>query len=163
MLGASGIASGLAAAEGRADLSTLAAVGASPGLRRRLAASQAVVTGGLGTLLGTAAGLVPAVGLNRAPNAVDMTGYQRPAPFPSVEQPAERSARGAAARRATGGPADPQPATTAAAYRMRPDLVPRVRRLAVLRVRQPVPCRCEQAAGDAPRDARTHGQPSSGR
>lgn len=70
----------LAAADGRADLSTLAAVGASPGVRRLLAGSQSLVTAGLGTLLGTVAGLVPAVGLIRALNAPDSTGYVRPSP-----------------------------------------------------------------------------------
>lgn len=84
VLGASGIATGLAAADGRADLSTLAAVGASPGVRRLLAGSQSLVTAGLGTLLGTVAGLVPAVGLIRALNAPDSTGYVRPEPFPLV-------------------------------------------------------------------------------
>lgn len=69
VLGASGIATGLAAADGRADLSTLAAVGATPGLRRRLAAFQSAVTAGLGTLLGVAAGLVPALGLIGALNS----------------------------------------------------------------------------------------------
>ena len=44
------------------DLATLAAVGASPGLRRLLSGSQSVVTAGLGTVLGTVAGLVPAFG-----------------------------------------------------------------------------------------------------
>jgi putative ABC transport system permease protein len=56
-LGAAGIATGLAAADGRADLSTLAAVGASPGVRRRLSLSQSGVIAGLGTVLGVAAGL----------------------------------------------------------------------------------------------------------
>ncbi len=71
VLGASGIATGLAAADGRADLSTLAAVGATPGLRRRLAALQSAVTAVLGTVLGVAAGLVPAYGLLVALNADD--------------------------------------------------------------------------------------------
>jgi len=66
VLGASGIATGLAAADGRADLATLAAVGASPRTRRVLAASQSACTAGLGTLLGTVAGLVPAVAILRA-------------------------------------------------------------------------------------------------
>jgi putative ABC transport system permease protein len=47
---------GLAATEGRADVATLAAVGASPGLRRRLAAGQAGVIAGLGSALGLASG-----------------------------------------------------------------------------------------------------------
>lgn len=87
VLGASGIATGLAAADARADLSTLAAVGASPGVRRRLAAFQSAVTAGLGTALGMAAGLVPAVGLlvavNRPPDGAP-PGFERPDPFPIV-------------------------------------------------------------------------------
>jgi putative ABC transport system permease protein len=66
VLGASGIATGLAAADGRADLATLAAVGASPRTRRSLAAAQSAATAGLGTLLGAVAGLVPAVAILRA-------------------------------------------------------------------------------------------------
>ncbi|MER7889643.1 ABC transporter permease [Micromonospora sp. NPDC094482] len=56
-VGAAGIATGLAAAEGRADLSTLAAVGASPTVRRLLSLCQAGVIAGLGSLLGIVAGL----------------------------------------------------------------------------------------------------------
>jgi putative ABC transport system permease protein len=69
VLGASGIATGLAAADGRADLATLAAVGATPSVRRALAAFQSAVTAGLGTALGIVAGLVPAIGLLRALNS----------------------------------------------------------------------------------------------
>lgn len=87
VLGASGIATGLAAADARADLSTLAAVGASPGVRRRLAAFQSAVTAGLGTLLGVVAGLVPAIGLltalNRPPEGAP-PGFARENPFPIV-------------------------------------------------------------------------------
>lgn len=68
VLGASGMATGLAAADGRGDLSTLAAVGATPGLRRRLAGFQSIVTAGLGTVLGVIAGVVPALGLIGALN-----------------------------------------------------------------------------------------------
>ncbi len=57
-LGAAGIATGLAAAAGRAELSTLAAVGASPRLRRALSLCQAGLIAGLGSLLGIVAGLV---------------------------------------------------------------------------------------------------------
>ncbi|PZG14189.1 ABC transporter [Micromonospora craterilacus] len=56
-VGAAGIATGLAAAEGRADLSTLAAVGAGPGVRRLLSLCQAGVIAVLGSALGIVAGL----------------------------------------------------------------------------------------------------------
>ncbi|SNT64776.1 putative ABC transport system permease protein [Asanoa hainanensis] len=56
-LGATFVATGLTAADGRADLSTLAAIGAAPSVRRVLTLSQAGVIAGLGSLLGTAAGL----------------------------------------------------------------------------------------------------------
>lgn len=51
-----GISVALSAAEGRADLATLAAVGAQPGRRRRLAAAQAWLIGEVGCLLGIAVG-----------------------------------------------------------------------------------------------------------
>ncbi len=49
---------GLALAEGRTDAMAYAAVGASPGLRRRLAAAQAAVISLLGGLAGVAGGLL---------------------------------------------------------------------------------------------------------
>ncbi|WP_034271547.1 FtsX-like permease family protein [Haloechinothrix halophila] len=51
-----GISIALSAAEGRANLATLAAVGAQPGRRRRLAAAQAWLIGELGCLLGIGVG-----------------------------------------------------------------------------------------------------------
>ncbi|WBB47072.1 ABC transporter permease [Verrucosispora sp. WMMA2044] len=60
-VGAAGIATGLAAAEGRADLSTLAAVGAGPGVRRLLSLCQAGVIAVLGSALGIVAGLASAL------------------------------------------------------------------------------------------------------
>ncbi len=48
---------GLAAVEGRADLATLAAVGAAPSTRRRLAAARAAVVVVLGAAAGIASGL----------------------------------------------------------------------------------------------------------
>lgn len=83
VLGASSIATGLAAADGRADLSTLASVGATPGLRRRLAGAQSLVTASLGTALGVVAGLVPAIGLIRALNA-PVNGVPPVNPWPLV-------------------------------------------------------------------------------
>ncbi|MFI2651885.1 FtsX-like permease family protein [Micromonospora fulviviridis] len=68
-LGAAAVATGLAAAEGRRDLSTLAAVGADPRVRRVLSLCQAGVIAGLGSVLGILAGLGSAaiilVSLNR--------------------------------------------------------------------------------------------------
>jgi putative ABC transport system permease protein len=55
-LGATGTAVGLAAAESRPDLATLAAVGAAPLVRRRIAAAQAAVVAVLGVGLGLVAG-----------------------------------------------------------------------------------------------------------
>jgi putative ABC transport system permease protein len=68
-LGAAAIATGLAAADGKADLATLAAVGASPTVRRLLSLSQTGIIAGLGSVLGVAAGVAAAlavvVGTNR--------------------------------------------------------------------------------------------------
>jgi putative ABC transport system permease protein len=60
-LGATGIATGLAAVDSRPDLATFAAVGAGPGTRRVLAMSQAAMVAGLGSALGLLAGLVPSI------------------------------------------------------------------------------------------------------
>lgn len=72
-LGAAGIATGLAQADARADHATLAAVGAAPRLRRRLAAAQALSISVLGTALGVAAGFVPAVALIGALPGIELT------------------------------------------------------------------------------------------
>lgn len=53
------VATALAAEEGRADLATLSALGGPTGLRRRLAAHQALIIAGLGCVVGLAAGLLP--------------------------------------------------------------------------------------------------------
>jgi hypothetical protein len=63
VLAATAVAVGLATAEMRDDLSTLAAVGAGPRLRRRLAAAQAALIVGAGVLLGVAGGIAPAAGM----------------------------------------------------------------------------------------------------
>lgn len=60
----------LATAEGRPDLATLAAVGATPGRRRRVGAANALVPAGLGTALGLALGYYfgrAALGVTNAP------------------------------------------------------------------------------------------------
>ncbi|WP_157987519.1 FtsX-like permease family protein [Jiangella endophytica] len=51
------IAVSLAAAEGRSDLATLAAVGAAPRRRRGLAGAQALVVAGLGVMIGSGLGI----------------------------------------------------------------------------------------------------------
>lgn len=83
-IGAAGIATGLAAAEGRADLTTLAAVGASPGVRRMLSLSRTGIVAGLGSLLGLLAGLGAAAavitGQNRA-LASTWPSFETPMPF----------------------------------------------------------------------------------
>jgi len=56
-IAAAAMATGLTAADSRADLGTLAAVGASPGVRRLLTLSQTGVIAGLGSLLGVVAGV----------------------------------------------------------------------------------------------------------
>ncbi|MBO0917794.1 FtsX-like permease family protein [Streptomyces laculatispora] len=62
-LGAAAITTGLSKADAEADLTTLSAVGAPPGVRRTLSGFQCLVVALTGVLLGTAAGLVPAVAL----------------------------------------------------------------------------------------------------
>jgi putative ABC transport system permease protein len=72
-LGAAAIATGLAAAESRGDLATLGAVGASPTVRRLLSISRMGLIAGLGSVLGTVAGVAGAatviIGRNRAADA----------------------------------------------------------------------------------------------
>ncbi|GAA1033413.1 hypothetical protein GCM10009557_35070 [Virgisporangium ochraceum] len=83
-IGAAGIATGLAATEGRADLTTLAAVGASPGVRRMLSLSRTGIVAGLGSLLGLLAGLGAAAaviaGSNRA-LAYTWPAFEQPMPY----------------------------------------------------------------------------------
>ncbi|MBG0832296.1 FtsX-like permease family protein [Planomonospora sp. ID67723] len=61
VLGGTFAATGLAAAEARADRATLAAVGAPARTQRLLVAGQAAFIAGLGVVTGTAAGMVPGV------------------------------------------------------------------------------------------------------
>ncbi|MEU9762988.1 FtsX-like permease family protein [Streptomyces sp. NPDC047985] len=62
-LGAAAITTGLAKADAEADLTTLSAVGAPPGVRRTLTGFQCLVVALTGVVLGTITGLVPAVAL----------------------------------------------------------------------------------------------------
>ncbi|MDT4995314.1 MAG: putative transport system permease protein, partial [Actinoplanes sp.] len=68
-LGAASIATGLAAADSKADLATLAAIGASPGVRRLLSLSQSGLIAGLGSALGIAAGVGAAAAMITGINA----------------------------------------------------------------------------------------------
>ncbi|MBW5484596.1 FtsX-like permease family protein [Streptomyces bambusae] len=65
-VGAAGIATGLAQADAEADLKTLSAVGAAPRLRRTLSGFQCGVVAAMGVVLGSAAGLLPGIGLRLA-------------------------------------------------------------------------------------------------
>jgi len=81
-LGAAGIGTGLAAADGRADLSTLASVGASPRMRRGLSLSQSGVIAGLGSVLGAVAGLGAATAVLIALNERWADVWPGPNPMP---------------------------------------------------------------------------------
>ncbi|OKI24525.1 ABC transporter permease [Streptomyces sp. CB03911] len=67
-IAAAGIATGLAATDSRGDLATLAAVGAGPGIRRRLSGFQCAAVAALGAVLGALAGFVPAAAVQRVEN-----------------------------------------------------------------------------------------------
>lgn len=81
-LGAAAIATGLAAVDGRADLTVLAAVGASPRVRRGLSLSRSGVIAGLGSLLGTLAGLGAGLGAIAMINRFGAESWPAPTPFP---------------------------------------------------------------------------------
>jgi putative ABC transport system permease protein len=81
-LGATAIATGLAAADGRADLATLGAVGASPRVRRLLSVWQSGVIAGLGSLLGVVAGVGLALAVLVALNQRYAGIWPAPTPFP---------------------------------------------------------------------------------
>ncbi|WP_019633075.1 ABC transporter permease [Actinomadura atramentaria] len=72
-LGGSLLATGLAAADSRPDLATLAAIGAKPRTRRLLLMGQAAFVAVLGCWLGVAAGFVPGLAV-AIPLTADTTG-----------------------------------------------------------------------------------------
>ncbi len=76
-LGAAGIATGLAAADSQQDLATLAAVGASGGIRRRLSGFQCGVIAAMGSVLGLFCGAVPSIAL-RLFDAQNQAQYTAP-------------------------------------------------------------------------------------
>ncbi|MFG3496147.1 FtsX-like permease family protein [Streptomyces sp. NPDC047928] len=76
-IGAAGIATGLAQADAEADLKTLAAVGAAPRVRRTLSGFQCGVVAVMGVVLGSAAGILPAVGLRLTEQREQLKWYQR--------------------------------------------------------------------------------------
>ncbi|MET8092581.1 FtsX-like permease family protein [Micromonospora sp. NPDC005220] len=81
-VGAAGIATALAAAEGRAELTTLAAVGAAPAVRRVLAICQAGVIAGIGSVLGIVAGLGTAAIVLVSVNRQYASDWPVPDPYP---------------------------------------------------------------------------------
>ncbi|MFJ7996970.1 FtsX-like permease family protein [Streptomyces sp. NPDC096310] len=75
-IGAAGIATGLAQADAEADLKTLAAVGAPARVRRTLSGLQCGVVAVMGVLLGSAAGVLPAIGLRLTTRRSEESWYQ---------------------------------------------------------------------------------------
>ncbi|MFF3753598.1 FtsX-like permease family protein [Streptomyces sp. NPDC002018] len=76
-IGAAGIATGLAQADAEADLKTLAAVGAPARVRRTLSGFQCAVVAAMGVLLGSAAGVLPAIGLRLTERRGEQKWYQQ--------------------------------------------------------------------------------------
>ncbi|MQY12741.1 hypothetical protein SRB5_28800 [Streptomyces sp. RB5] len=76
-VGAAGIATGLAQADAEADLRTLAAVGAAPRVRRTLSGLQCAVVAAMGVVLGSLAGVLPAIGLMLADERIQLAQYRR--------------------------------------------------------------------------------------
>ncbi|MFD8921943.1 FtsX-like permease family protein [Streptomyces sp. NPDC059569] len=76
-IGAAGIATGLAQADAEADLKTLAAVGAPARVRRTLSGFQCGVVAVMGVLLGSAAGVLPAIGLRLTQRRSELDWYHK--------------------------------------------------------------------------------------
>jgi putative ABC transport system permease protein len=76
-IGAAGIATGLAQADAEPDLKTLAAIGAAPRVRRTLSGLQCGVIATMGVVLGSAAGILPAVGLRHTERRHEWAYYRQ--------------------------------------------------------------------------------------
>ncbi|GAA2922645.1 ABC transporter permease [Streptomyces enissocaesilis] len=76
-IGAAGIATGLAQTDAEPDLKTLAAVGAPPRVRRTLSGFQCGVVAAMGVVLGSAAGVLPAIGLRLTEEHQQLKWYER--------------------------------------------------------------------------------------
>jgi putative ABC transport system permease protein len=73
VVGASSVALGLARFERRPDDATLAAVGGTPALRRRIGFWQGLLIAGFGTMAGAVAGILPAIGLSiQSPRSMNL-------------------------------------------------------------------------------------------
>lgn len=75
-IGAAGIATGLAQTDAEPDLKTLAAVGAPPRVRRTLSGFQCGVVAAMGVVLGSAAGVLPAIGLRLTEERHELKYYE---------------------------------------------------------------------------------------
>lgn len=76
-IGAAGIATGLAQTDAEPDLRTLAAIGAAGRVRRTLSGFQCGVIAVMGVVLGSVAGLLPAVALRRGDRHRRWAEYRR--------------------------------------------------------------------------------------
>ncbi|MFC8074794.1 FtsX-like permease family protein [Streptomyces sp. NPDC057307] len=76
-IGAAGIATGLAQADAEPDLKTLAAVGAPPRVRKALSGFQCGVVAAMGVVLGSASGILPAIGLRFTERRAEESMYAR--------------------------------------------------------------------------------------
>lgn len=81
LLGGTLTATFLALSDARSDLATLAAVGAAPRTRRRVAASYALVVGLVGAGLGAAVGFIPGIAISRPLTSVPVSGAPEQGPF----------------------------------------------------------------------------------